>query len=404
MNRIELYIDNNNSLSLKLSGNKRTIKGKLLYNCIDILSNTPIKNITILDEDLVIKYPGNDFVFIIKKYKDILPLQSLGNLNSNIRKYFEKTSLGKIKNKKVKRKNKYTNKVIAVSFIFAIIIGAGFHANYNKNVTNTNKSSAYTMSIDNIDDSSSNIEFDVEDVKSEKSNEISSEEIKETETTQDKTDIIIEHEDLSNELRKQNTEAKYGSILKKYSDIYGLDYNLMVAIATQERGEHSIQMDKGGATGLMQIQNSAFVGKNLTAYNFESNSNETVSITEDNIKDLDFNIKLGCMILQNALRYMDYNILAGLQCYNMGNGNMNKVLKPYSYSTDKSVDEILADQKDIGWLDYRNNSKAGDPIYIENVLRWMNPKSIIEIKKKDGSIVKLSIGNEEIEKKQTIFH
>ncbi len=402
MNRIELYIDDNNSLSLKLSGNNRVVKGESLYNCIDILSNTPIKNVTILDEDLVIKYSSNDFVFIVKKYKDILPLQSLINLDNNIRKYFEKTSLNKIRNKKVKRENKYTNKVIVASIILATIISTGFHANYSKDISNVNTSSAYTISIDNIDDTSSNINFNVEDIESEESDDISSEEIKETNTTQDKTDIVIEHEDLSNELRKQNTETKYGSILKKYSDIYGLDYNLMVAIATQERGEHSTQMDKGGATGLMQIQNSAFVGKNLTAYNFESNNNETVSITENNIKDLDFNIKLGCMILQNALRYMDYNILAGLQCYNMGNGNMSKVLKPYSYSTDKSVDEILADQKDIGWLDYRNNSKAGDPTYIENVLRWMNPKSVIEIKKTDGSKVKLSVGNEKIEKQQSM--
>ena len=167
-----------------------------------------------------------------------------------------------------------------------------------------------------------------------------------------------------------------------------------MAIATQERGIHSSERDKGGATGLMQIQNAIWENESITAYNFETNSYETFKITKDNIGELHANIQIGCMYLQNCMKYMNYNIVAAVQCYNMGKGNMDKILKAYSMYSNKSIEDILNDKNDIGWLDFRNIIKEGDPVYIEHVFSWLGDDFELSIKKNDNSIVSLEITND----------
>ena len=77
------------------------------------------------------------------------------------------------------------------------------------------------------------------------------------------------------------------------------------------------------------------------------------------------------MIFQNNMKEMKNNVIAAIQCYNMGYPNMEKILKAYSNKTGKSINEILLDINDYGWLDYRNIVKKGDDNYVENVMRWI---------------------------------
>ena len=165
----------------------------------------------------------------------------------------------------------------------------------------------------------------------------------------------------------------------------------MIAIATQERGIHSEDKDKGGATGLMQIQNNSWKNQKLTAFNYNTNSYETITVEENRLSDVYYNIKVGCMIFQNNLKEMKNNVIAAIQCYNMGATNMRKVLETYSNQTGKSINEILLDIDDYGWLDCRNVVKVGDRNYVENVLSWIGKTADLGTYTNNGEEVDLVV-------------
>jgi hypothetical protein len=152
---------------------------------------------------------------------------------------------------------------------------------------------------------------------------------------------FIEYKDRSDSQKLHKAADLYWDTIEKYATMYGLDPELVLALATQERGVHSSQMDPGGATGLMQIQNSVWVNNNIKAYNFETQSYKTIKVTKEKLADCSTNIEMGCMILQNMIYAKDCNILAGLLSYNMGGGSVNKIINKYSEVSGISRQEIL---------------------------------------------------------------
>ena len=179
----------------------------------------------------------------------------------------------------------------------------------------------------------------------------------------------------ADEEKSNNVDNNYSDIIIKYSKKYGIDPEIMIAIAKQERGFHSSRSD-GYATGLMQIENNVWIGETIRVFNYDIDDFESIKVTEDLISSLDGNIKVGCMIFSIALSQMKNNVIAAIQCYNMGYGNMvYKILREYSYDCGKSVFEVLEDPTDIGWLDYRNVVKnQGDKYYLERILSYMQDK------------------------------
>lgn len=208
------------------------------------------------------------------------------------------------------------------------------------------------------------------------------------------TKLQLEYEDRSETDKAEFTRLNYGNIIEKYSKIYGLDPKLVTAVATQERGVHSTVMDSGGATGLMQIQNSVWVNEPVRAYNFELGKVESFVIEKEMLSDVDKNIQIGCMVLQNAMQYMDYNIIAAVQCYNMGYGNVNRVLDAYAADNGMTRKEVLANRNDCGWLDYRNIITVGDQKYVENVLSWIGEEASIHVSSTDNSVISLNVTNQ----------
>lgn len=170
----------------------------------------------------------------------------------------------------------------------------------------------------------------------------------------------------------------YEDMISKYCNRYGLDSEVLLAIATQERGVHSSVRDKGGAIGLMQVEVGVWNNESLSVKNVIENKYETINITEEKLSEADFNIKTGCAIFQDCLKKMDGNIFAAIQCYNMGYGNMLKILNSYAKDSGTSVDNILKNNEDLGWLEYRSIINVGDKEYLENVLSYANIDNIAE--------------------------
>lgn len=315
------------------------------------------------------------------------------SLLANIKNYYEKEKLEKTKKKKVTRKNKYSGKRVAAGVIAILVIEGCAYGMFKGDT------SASEITTDEVVETFDlGVDYDVP-IKIEYEEEINTPKVEIEIPDEDVKMVSLDYEDRSSTPKANTARENYVYLIDKYSGMYGLDSKLVLGIATQERGIHSSNMDAGGATGLMQIQNSVWIGEEVTAYNFELGKNETIKVDSNNIKQLETNIKIGCMILQNCFRYMKYNPLASIQCYNMGYGNMKKILNSYSSDSTKSVDEILSDIYDTGWIDYRNLIKVGDQNYIENVLSWIGPNVELHIVGRNGNLIDLKINNEISNKK-----
>lgn len=211
------------------------------------------------------------------------------------------------------------------------------------------------------------------------------------------------YEDRSESINMQNAN-QYEEIFQKYAQMYGVDAELLKAMACQESGgNHYDYLDGGTATGIMQIENDCHIGYTTYAYNVETKEFDEIFVTNENIKDIDTNIRLGAMILRNCLEYYDYNIPLAIQAYNFGIGNVDEVIAYCSTSNNQSSDEIINDSTNNKWLEYRNNISVGDPKYIEHVFSYLGDNKTITIQDRNGNNHSIKIVNEyNLEKKAHI--
>ena len=176
-----------------------------------------------------------------------------------------------------------------------------------------------------------------------------------------------------------------GQLIYKYSEQYGVDPNIMAAIAMQESTLNHNACIPGGewysgyGVGLTQIESPD--GAAVTAYNYNTNEWETEYVTMDAACDLEKNIKIGCMIFQNKLKENYGNVFLAIQSYNYGQGMIDMMMAKLYGDNAKSV---MQDYSDISWLDEIENvhnnpsmyisdwaeSKYGDGKYLEHVLRF----------------------------------
>ena len=280
--------------------------------------------------------------------------------------------------RKVNRRNIFISGTLCVSLLVTCYIGHRLIKDIKKDILdnlNDTKNFEYELIIEepNI---SSNITIDenidtIEDIPETK-------EFIETIDVQEETyanDIInnipdnyfyFEYEDRSGTDKAKNCRDSYYDCINKYSNMYGVPTNLMVAIATQENGVHDTKISKGGGFGLFQIQAKGtwnWLGKEITVYNFETLKNETVTVCLNSsncidmnmLSNLEYNTKVACMLMAYNLKLCNYDIIQALQVYNSGTGviSLNK-----KYGED--------------WVNHRGNL-PGDPKYLEHVLSYIEP-------------------------------
>jgi soluble lytic murein transglycosylase len=206
--------------------------------------------------------------------------------------------------------------------------------------------------------------------------------------------VMLEFDDLSETDKALFAKENYYNTMVKYASKYGLDPNLVLSIATQERGVHSDMIDNGGAIGLMQMQYSIWAGKPITYYELNSETgnyerHRIDCITDDMLKDEEWNINLGCMYLQECMITSKYNIPLAIQMYNMGCVSIDNIVKMYANDSGKSASDIYNNPEDIGWLNYRDTQK-GDPNYLEHVNDWADSNSFNVVNVFTGEKVSMS--------------
>ena len=199
------------------------------------------------------------------------------------------------------------------------------------------------------------------------------------------------------------TDAYYHDAITKTAQEFGLDPNLVMAIATHERGIHSETTDLNGGIGLFQIQVRGgwnWDGKEITAYDFNKGDYVTETITEEYASDIFQNIRLGCMMLQNSLVARNYNIPQSVMQYNYGGTYLDKVLNACSLETGYSIRE-LNNPNNLEWLNYRDIIKGGDSLYLENVFKYIEDGTVLTFKTPDGKTLNYKYENLKQENKIT---
>lgn len=402
MQRLELYVSDTNRLAIGVfepvdsEYEKYTLKGQEAYRYLRKIHKGKVLDVVKEPKYNEMTLIYKNYILNLNEYEKLLNRKGLKEIIDEIKDYYEKLKLKKVRGKKVKRKNKYTGRRIAASGLAVLVIGtcAMF---VSKNKSNWNDISVDISLSENFDDEiDQNVDEEilVTEIPNVSQNIINKQEEQISISPIEKiTSVTVNYNDRSNTTKANATASNYGYLINKYATMYGIDTALALAVATQERGVHSSVMDAGGATGLMQIQNSVWLGESVKAYNFTTRQVETFVVTKDKIQDLEYNIKIGCMILQNSFQYMKHNILASIQCYNMGYGNMMKILGRYASDNNKTIDQVLSNIDDINWLDYRKLVTQGDQEYIEHVLSWIGEDIDIKNVKIDGELVHLNINN-----------
>lgn len=291
----------------------------------------------------------------------------------------EKRKQTQIKNKKqrkVKRKNKFKRAVIALT----LTTTATLIAVANQKEANTLESPAFedTYNPPIVDTNGVNeltkINMDLEYDSFQEKNNIN----------EDSELLELDIEENTQNEKYLYCKNNYGDLITKYANMYGIDPKIAIAVFTHERGYHSDVMDSGGAIGLCQVQLDVWDDKDVKAFNFETNSWETYHIKEENIKNLEQNIKAGVMILQESLRQVSYILLQGVQNYNYGLGNLNVAFRQSGLNADE-----LNEQNNKEWMQYRDLIKGGDPLYIEHVFQYVPSDSDLHFKTPDGKDINL---------------
>ena len=202
--------------------------------------------------------------------------------------------------------------------------------------------------------------------------------------------------DRTNEKSLTNTK-QYEDLFIKYGNMYGVDPNLLMAMAAQESaGNHYEHLKGNYGIGIMQIEKSAHLGSTLKAYNFETCEMDYIKVTQDALEDLETNIQLGTIILRNNVEANDYNIALALQSYNFGPGNMSKVINVCREEKNLTKDEIINNCTNPEWLEYRNVINVGDSKYIEHVFSYIPNNSIIYVKDRNGNNHSLKMINDNV--------
>jgi len=312
--------------------------------------------------------------------------------------------------KKVIRKNILTKKIIITSAIITglLIIYAisnGVQGKNNQKHTQTEKESTIEETTDNHNTQDDN-DLIYQTISNHKSDpfEENSSNINYGQNTNDSQNInkdtpdnviTLNTEDWTETEKYLNTKSCYFEIISKTAKTYGIDPILALALCTHERGVHSDTVDPGGAIGLFQIQVEGkwnWCGKEITAYNFDTNSYETVTVTKEMVSDIYGNSKIGCMAIQNVFTSNNYNILQALTEYNYGIKNLQYVLETCAAETGFKLEE-LNDMNNLEWLKYRDIIFGGDPEYIENVFKYIPNEAILTFTKPNGEQITIKYTN-----------
>lgn len=200
------------------------------------------------------------------------------------------------------------------------------------------------------------------------------EEIEEKTEEENNIDEIINKFNIGSQENSEDvlrTKELYYNKICSICEKYNIDPDVILAIATQEQGVHNPDAE-GSAIGLMQIE-KVHIGETIVVHNYLTDEDEKYIITEELLRDLDFNIIIGVAIFQNCLDTFNGNYLLAVEAYNKGIYAIQRSLKICSEKEEISVEDLMDNYESTIW--YKYIDERGDDEYSSHV--W--PKVPIEV-------------------------
>lgn len=390
-NYIEYYFDENGRFSADIhkKGRCRVVKNeKNLYKLLEISQKHGYN----VNREGIIRKRAKQITKEFDKYmKRKQRLKIIGNIFSNM---------------KVSRKNAALGKIVVTASLFAVIATNGLGAKKSEPISATEANASTSivyMQETNIDETIDRLDETPEaEIIEEKVVEVQLQEEKQEETKKEQLNSMFQeesfhftYEDRSNN-ESINKAKRYEDIFEKYANRYGLDKDLLMAMAAQESsGEHYDNLgDRKPAAGIMQIEKAIHIGEEVKAYNFETNQMETVKVTKEKLHDIESNIQIGSMILRGYIENNNYNIPLAVQTYNMGPGNMSKVLNTCGDLENIEVSEMRNNPTNNEWLNYRAFLKVGDSKYVEHVFSYLGKDKNVEVLKRNNEKISVNLVND----------
>ena len=373
MKTIEIYIKDSGEITCYLKKGE-LIKRVLYRNILNEVKELSLGNNAIKITDSIMKFKNNQTEVKIINYKN--------NRDISLDTIIEKIYRDKIRQRReyLKKQKVKRVKTITYTVVLSLTVLTSALINLTQAKSNENINNQEVAIVETYDKTEENIEED-NNVNYYVGNEINYEENKQT--------IDLEFENRTDTEKFRITKAYYENFIAQIANEYGVDPGVMLAIATQESGLHNVEQ-RGPAIGLMQIERAVWDNQSITAYNYAKNSYETLNISEQKLKDLEFNVRVACMHFQKCLKDSNYNLSAAIQMYNYGYGNVEKTFKLY-YGDNVELKNILSNT-DNEWLSCRDYISVGDNRYLEHILSYI--ENIDDIKcKNNNEVIHYEVNN-----------
>lgn len=385
MDRIVIMGTNNKSFNIIYNGKVVSRSILQIQDDLRLLKKGKAQRVRIRDKDLLIYYKGG--IVTLKSYRELgHNCPATRDYIAHVKKYI-----------KLSTKAKHVGALVVAS---SIALGvASFKSNKvqaennDMTVTSANAlddmhdlSGSYTMNNNpnfNIHDYENIMipEDDVEILDTTPTLDVPTEDSEKqqeavTSTYTDKAELNLEYESRAytdrNLLVRNNEETM--AAIKKYANKYMIDENLVMAIASQERGTHSQTMDDGGGLGIMQVQ--VAVHPDGSAFSTVINDNGNIKKSQfvyhhNEYITLDGNIEAGCALLQYYLNYFNGNMAMAVYAYNSGQGPVNNAIVAYASETGLSYESIMANKSDLDWTKYLDRE-----YYLPAVLSWLDTDNL----------------------------
>lgn len=385
MDRIVIMGTNNKSFNIIYNGEVVSRSILQIQDDLRLLKKGKAQRVRIRDKDLLIYYKGG--IVTLKSYRELgHNCPATRDYIAHVKKYINLSTKAKhvgalvvassialgvasFKSNKVQAKNNDMTVTSANVLDDMHDLSGSYTMNNNPNF-NIHDYENIMIPEDDVEILDTTPTLDVPTEDSEKQQEAV------TSTYTDKAELNLEYESRAytdrNLLVRNNEETM--AAIKKYANKYMIDENLVMAIASQERGTHSQTMDDGGGLGIMQVQ--VAVHPDGSAFSTVINDNGNIKKSQfvyhhNEYITLDGNIEAGCALLQYYLNYFNGNMAMAVYAYNSGQGPVNNAIVAYASETGLSYENIMANKSDLDWTKYLDRE-----YYLPAVLSWLDTDNL----------------------------
>ena len=385
MDRIVIMGTNNKSFNIIYNGKVVSRSILQIQDDLRLLKKGKAQRVRIRDKDLLIYYKGG--IVTLKSYRELgHNCPATRDYIAHVKKYIKLSTKAKhvgalvvassialgmasFKSNKVQAKNNDMTVTSTKVLDDMHDLSGSYTMNNNPNF-NIHDYENITIPEDDVEVLDTTPTLDVPTEDSEKQQEAV------TSTYTDKAELNLEYESRAytdrNLLVRNNEETM--AAIKKYANKYMIDENLVMAIASQERGTHSQTMDDGGGLGIMQVQ--VAVHPDGSAFSTVINDNGNIKKSQfvyhhNEYITLDGNIEAGCALLQYYLNYFNGNMAMAVYAYNSGQGPVNNAIVAYASETGLSYESIMANKSDLDWTKYLDRE-----YYLPAVLSWLDTDNL----------------------------